>query len=58
MASRELAPGERIRVRFGGRVVTGTVTSVSGHRVHVELDIEGASEPLDALYRDDQLVPA
>jgi hypothetical protein len=41
---------------FGDRVVPGVVTRVSGDRIHIELTIEGADEPIASLYRNDQLV--
>ena len=50
-------PGDRINVRFGDRVVPGVVTRVSGDRIHVELTIEGADEPIASLFRNDQLIP-
>ncbi|RFZ61376.1 hypothetical protein DE4576_05472 [Mycobacterium marinum] len=53
-----LAPGDRINVRFGDRVVPGVVTRVSGDRIHIELTIEGADEPIASLFRNDQLVLA
>lgn len=57
MAKRKaLQPGDRINVRFGDRVVPGVVTQVSGDRIHVELTIEGADEPISSLFRNDQLV--
>jgi hypothetical protein len=31
---------------------------VSGDRIHVDLTIEGADEPITALFRSDQLLPA
>lgn len=55
---RELTPGDRINVRFGDRVVPGVVTRVSGDRIHIELTIEGADEPVASLFRNDQLVTA
>jgi hypothetical protein len=56
MSRKTLAPGDRIKVRFGDRVVPGVVTRVSGDRIHVALTIEGADEPVESLYRNDQLV--
>lgn len=56
MAKRKtLRPGDRINVRFGDREVPGVVTRVSGDRIHVELTIEGADEPIASLYRNDEL---
>lgn len=55
---RTMQPGDRIRVRWGDREVAGVVTSVSGDRIHVDLTIEGADEPISALFRSDQLLPA
>ncbi len=55
---RPLVPGDQVKVRFGGRWVPGVVTRVSGDRIHVELTVEGADEPISSLYRNDQLVPA
>lgn len=51
-----LAPGDRIKVRFGNRIVEGVVTRVRGDQIHVDLLIEGADEPVSSLYRNDQLV--
>jgi hypothetical protein len=51
----ELSVGDRVRVKFGGRIVEGTVMSVRNGRVHVALDIEGADEPVGGLYKQDQL---
>ena len=56
MSRKTLAPGDRIKVRFGDRVVSGVVTRVSGDRIHVALTIEGADEPVASLFRNDQLV--
>lgn len=53
-----LVPGDRIKVRFGDRIVPGVVTRVSGDRIHVELSIEGADEPISSLFRDYELVGA
>jgi hypothetical protein len=53
-----LGPGDRVRVRFGHRIVEGTVTSVDGGRIHVALDIDGTDEPVAGLYRESELVPA
>lgn len=53
-----LKPGDLIRVRFGRRMVEGRVTSVRNGRVHVELDVEGAEEPIAGLYRESDLVSA
>jgi primosomal protein N' len=50
-----LQPGDRIRVRFGRRLVDGVVTSVRGGQVHVELDIDGTDEPVSGLYDENQL---
>lgn len=58
MVKKPLVPGDRIRARFGDREVTGHVTRVSGHYVHVVLDIEGTEDPVTSLYRDDQLLSA
>ncbi len=45
-------------VLFGDRVLPGAVTrvSLSGERIHIELTIEGADEPIASLYRNGQLV--
>ena len=51
-------PGDRVKVRFGDRVVPGVVTRVSGDRIHVEMSIEGADEPISSLFRDYELVGA
>lgn len=51
-------PGDRIKVRFGRRVVDGIVTSVRGDQVHVDLDIEGTTEPVAGLYNEKQLISA
>jgi hypothetical protein len=51
-----LEPGDRVNVRFGNRVVPGVVTRVSGDRIHIELSVEGADEPVATLFRNDQLV--
>jgi hypothetical protein len=53
-----LWPGDRIRVRFGGHLVEGTVVSVRNHQIQVALDIEGADEPFAGLYDEDQLMLA
>jgi hypothetical protein len=37
-------------------VIPGVVTRVSRDRIHIELTIEGADEPIASLYRNDQLV--
>jgi hypothetical protein len=37
-------------------VVPGVVRRVSGDRLHIELTIEGADEPIASLYRNGQLV--
>ena len=58
MAKKSFAPGDRIRAWFGDREVTGRVAYVSGHRIHVVLDIEGTDDPVTSLYREDQLSPA
>lgn len=50
-----LKPGDRIKVRFGHRYVTGVVTRVRGGQVHVELDIDGTDEPVSGLYDEKQL---
>lgn len=50
-----LQPGDRIRVRFGRRLVDGVVTSVRGGQVHVALDIDGTDEPVSGLYDENQL---
>jgi hypothetical protein len=50
--------GDHVRVPFGGREYTGTVTEVSGYRVYVTLVIEGADDPVTSLYRAVDLVPA
>ena len=34
----------------------GVVTRVSGDRIHIELTIEGADEPIASLYQNGQLV--
>ena len=52
------APGDWINVRFGDRVVPAVVTRVSGDRIHIELTIEGADEPIASLLRSGQLVSA
>jgi primosomal protein N' len=54
----ELSVGDHVRVPFGGREYTGTVTEVSGYRVYVTLVIEGADDPVTSLYRAVDLVPA
>lgn len=54
----ELSAGDHVRVVFGDRERTGTVTQVSGYRVYVTLHIEGADDPVTSLYRADDLVPA
>ena len=48
-------PGDRVKVRFGFRDVEGVVTSVWGGQVHVQLDIDGADEPVAGLYDERQL---
>ncbi|MBD0022087.1 hypothetical protein GII33_02090 [Gordonia pseudamarae] len=53
-----IKPGDHIRVHFGGRLVYGVVTSVRGGRVHVQLDVEGADEPVAGLYEEKQLTYA
>ena len=53
-----LKPGDRVRVRFGRRVVEGTVTSAYADRVHVDLDIEGVDEPVHGLYLESELLSA
>lgn len=54
----ETAVGDHVRVMFGDREYTGTVTRVSGYRVYVTLHIEGADDPITSLYRATELVPA
>jgi primosomal protein N' len=54
----QLAPGDRIKVRFGNRTVEGIVTRVRGDQIHANLLIEGADEPVPSLYRGDQLIDA
>lgn len=54
----ELAIGDHVRVMFGNRECIGTVTDISGYRVHVTVYIEGADEPVTSLYRATELVPA
>ncbi|MDD4866603.1 MAG: hypothetical protein PHQ28_05585 [Mycobacterium sp.] len=54
----ELSAGDHVRVVFGDREYTGTVTQVSGYRVYVTLHIEGADDPVTSLYRAVDLVPA
>ena len=54
----ELTEGDHVRVMVGGREYIGTVTRVSGYRVHVTVRIEGADDPFTSLYRADDLVPA
>ncbi|WP_179468429.1 hypothetical protein [Mycolicibacterium vinylchloridicum] len=56
--NRTLVPGVRIKVKFGGRWVPGVVTHVSGNRIHVDLTIDGADEPVTSLYRDYELTSA
>lgn len=51
-------PGDRIKVRWGLDIAEGVVTSVSGDRIHVDLFIEGADEPVGALFRENDLVDA
>ena len=51
-------PGDRIKVRWGLDIAEGVVTSVSGDRIHVDLYIEGADEPVGALFRESDLVDA
>nr|WP_176220363.1 hypothetical protein [Nocardia donostiensis] len=53
-----LRPGARVRVRFGGRIVEGVVTSAEGGRIHVALDIDGADDPVSGLYQASELIPA
>ncbi|MGW4367692.1 hypothetical protein ACWEKT_18800 [Nocardia takedensis] len=55
---RQLRPGDSVRVRFGHRVIEGTVTSIRGDRVHVTLEIEGSDEPVDGLYLTSELLSA
>ncbi|MCV7383065.1 hypothetical protein H7K14_04375 [Mycolicibacter longobardus] len=52
------AIGDHVRVVFGDREYTGTVTRVSGYRVYVTLHVEGADDPIISLYRAADLVPA
>ena len=61
MSSRKspaIKPGDHIRVNFGGRIVSGVVTSVRDEWVHVQLDIEGTDEPVSGLYEKKQLAYA
>lgn len=53
-----LKPGDRVRVRFGHRVLTGTVTSADGDLIHVAVSVEGSDEPLAGLYRESELISA
>lgn len=55
---RSPTPGDRIKVLFGNREVEGVVTQVRDGRVHVDLLIEGADEPVGSMYREDQLLRA
>ncbi|MFC8046027.1 hypothetical protein [Nocardia sp. NPDC057353] len=55
---RSLHPGDRIRVRFGRRLVDGTVTSVRNGHAHVSLDIEGTDGPVGGFYPESSLLPA
>lgn len=48
--------GDQVRVRFGARVVDGTVTSVSGSRVHVDLRLGNTDAPVPGLYRASELI--
>lgn len=51
----ELVAGDRVRVAFGDREYSGTVTRVSGYRVYVSLQVEGADDPVTSLYRANEL---
>ncbi|MCX5042291.1 hypothetical protein OG921_03670 [Aldersonia sp. NBC_00410] len=51
-----LEPGDRIRVRFGYRLVDGIVTSAQDGLIHVELDVDGTDEPVTGLYRESRLI--
>lgn len=54
----EPALGDQVRVTFGNHEYIGTVTYISGYRVHVTIEIEGADDPVNILYRASELVPA
>jgi primosomal protein N' len=53
-----LKPGDRVRVRFGRRLVEGIVTSASDGRIHVPFRLEGADEPVSEFYRESELLSA
>jgi hypothetical protein len=51
-------PGDRVKVRWGLSIQEGVVTSVNGNWLHIDLDIEGADDPVPVFFPDDELIDA
>lgn len=57
MKEKPIRTGDRVRIRFGSRVVEGVVTSVRGNHLHVSVELDGADDPIDQFVRADDLLP-
>lgn len=58
MNRRQPRPGDHVRVKFGARIIEGTVIRVRGDYMTISVTLDDADDAIDRFVRTDALVSA